>query len=281
MSSEPIYYLYIDDSGSRFPDKKSPIVRRDGMDHFALGGVLVKDTERIALLESYKAFVGSWDLDYPLHSSEIRSMRDNFIWLESSAKQREKFLEELETFLLGLPVLGFGAVVHRPGYNARYKEKYEGKPWWMCKTAYSILIERASRYVLSQGGKLRIRFEEAGKREDRAIVEYTKALKSSGMPFAANTSAEYNALTTEELKGVILGNAERKKKENAYIQIADLYLYPMAKRKYEPTYNPWIKFFEHGKVIDALLSEEELPYFGIKYSCFDHLENKKPGNSQT
>lgn len=280
MSSQPIYYLYIDDSGSRFPDKKSDLIRRDGMDHFALGGVLVEENDREFILKEYKSFISDWGLSYPLHSSEIRSMRDNFIWLESSAKQREKFLQELEVFLLKLPVVGFAAVVHRPGYNARYKEKYAGKPWWMCKTAYAILIERATRYVQARGGKLKIRFEEAGKKEDRAITEYTKMLKTTGMPFANDTSAQYHGLLPEDFRTVIFGQAERKKKENVYMQIADLYLYPMAKRKYEPTYNPWVKFFEEGKVIDSLLTPEDFAHLGIKYSCFDGWENKKPGKSQ-
>lgn len=281
MEKKPIYYLYIDDSGSRFPDKKSDIVRRDGMDHFALGGILVEGKNRDFILEEYKNFIQAWDITYPLHSSEIRSMRDNFIWLESSAKQREKFLQELEIFLLKLPVIGFAAVVHRPGYNSRYKEKYEGRQWWMCKTAYSILIERTTRYVQARGGKLKIRFEEAGKKEDRAIAEYTKMLKTEGMPFASDTSAKYHSLAHEDFRSVLFGQAERKKKENAYMQIADLYLYPIAKRKYEPTYNPWVKFFEYKKVIDSFLSSDDLPYLGIKYSCFDDWENKKPGKSQT
>lgn len=266
--TQKTYFLYIDDSGSRFPDKK-PEARTDGMDQFALGGVLMLESDKQEVKEKYLEFCKKWDINYPLHSSEIRSMRENFIWLESSAKQREKFLEELETLLLSFPVLGFAAVIHRPGYNKRYREKYKGKPWLMCKTAYSILIERASRYVDEQNGVLRLRFEAAGKREDRAFMTYAKSLKQTGMPFNKDTSAKYTALTKEDFERIIISEPRRKDKNNLYTQIADLYLYPMAKRQYEPTYNPWVKFYENKKVIDSLLPEEDWPYKGIKYSCFD------------
>ncbi|MCI0542339.1 hypothetical protein L0Y69_01100, partial [bacterium] len=54
-------------------------------------------------------------------------------------------------------------------------------------------------------------------------------------------------------------------------------LYPMAKRKYEPTYNPWVKLFESKKVIDAIIPESEWQECGIKYSCFDDQIAKNPG----
>lgn len=269
MDVEPQkYYLYIDDSGSRFPNRQDHDSRRDGMDHFALGGVLLKDEDKDQVQQSYLSFCGNWSIDYPLHSTKIRGMRGDFIWLEGSSKQNEKFHDELEDFLLNLPVIGFAAVIHRPGYNSRYKDKYDGRPWWMCKTAYAILIERAVKFVRDQGGVLEVRFEEAGKREDRAIIEYAKKLKQEGMPFNQDSSKKYGVLMAEDFQSLVIGEPRRRKKDNLYLQIADLYLYPMAKRGYDSTYNPWVKLYKAEKVIDALIPEEQWGNLGIKYSCF-------------
>lgn len=276
------FYLYIDDSGSRFPDREDSECRHDGMDHFALGGILVAEEDKDALKDAYKEFCTNWSINYPLHSTKIRGMRSDFAWLEESTKQSNKFYSELDDFLISLQVIGFATVVHRPGYNVRYHEKYEGKPWWMCKTAYSILIERVSKYVIEQNGILTVRFEGAGKREDRALIEYARDLKVTGMPFDTGTSAKYDVLQPADFQTLILGDPRRKLKENLFVQLADLYLYPMAKRKYEPTYNPWILLYENSKVIDALLPEQEWSSKGIKYSCFDGFDladSKKPGKN--
>ena len=54
------------------------------------------------------------------------------------------------------------------------------------------------------------------------------------------------------------------------IQIADLILYPIAKAGYDPSYDPYRKLKDHGKLIDCYFREEEIPYRGIKYGCFDY-----------
>ena len=269
------YYLYIDDSGNRFPDKSEP-VREDGMDHFALGGILIEDKDRDALQEKYKKFCQKWNINYPLHSTEIRGMRNDFSWLEESVKRRENFLEDLKSLLTENSILGFSAVIHRPGYNKRYEEKYGNKRWWMCKTTFSILIERVSKYVHTQNGTFEIRFEEVGPKEDRAIIEYTKDLKTTGSPFDSNTSNKYKELKNDDYKQIIVGEPRRRKKGNIFIQIADLYLYPMAKRRYDPSYVAWKILFENKKVIDAILPKEEWDEKGIKYSCFEDFESKNP-----
>lgn len=270
------FVLYIDDSGNRFPDKQDAECRDDGMDHFALGGVLIIEGKKSTIEQAYIDFCKNWSINYPLHSTKIRGMRSDFAWLQESSKQKDTFYAELESFLISLPVLGFATVVHRPGYNERYKEKHNGQPWWMCKTAYAILIERVAKYVAEQNGILLIRFEGAGKREDRAIIQYARDLKNIGMPFNTDTSKKYDGLQPENFKELILGEPRRKKKENLFVQLADLYLYPMAKRMYEPTYNPWVQLFENKKVIDALIHEEEWLARGIKYSCFGEWDSKKP-----
>jgi hypothetical protein len=271
------YYLYIDDSGTRFPDKTDDLVRKDGMDHFALGGVLVADKDIHNIIARHAEFCRKWNITYPLHSTEIRGKRRTFSWLEESAKTNEKFLEELQKLLLSIPVIGFAAVVHRPGYNARYEEIYKEKRWWMCKTAFSILLERVGKYLQKVDGKAEVRFEGVGPKEDNVLITYSKDLKNTGMPFDKNNSIKYESLTAEDFKKLFLGNPRWRKKVNQFVQIADLYLYPMAKRKYDPTYNPWVKLFENKKVIDALIPENQWQKCGIKYSCFDDQTAKDPG----
>ena len=269
------YYLYIDDSGSRFPDKQESL-RNDRMDYFALGGILIEEKDKQILQKKYLEFCKKWDITYPLHSNEIRGMRDNFVWLEKNgSKNKENFLNDLEEFLVSIPVIGFAAVIHRPGYNSRYKEKYGDKRWLMCKTAYTVLVERVAKYVSAQGGTFEVRFEEVGKKEDYSLLEYAKEMKAKGHPFNPTTAQKYAPLGCDDYKKVIIGDPCRKKKTNLYIQIADLYLYPMVKRKYDPLYRPWSVFFERRTVIDAHIPKEEYEFLGIKYSCFDDTESKR------
>jgi len=262
------FTLYIDDSGSRFPDKQH-FVRDDGMDHFALGGILVQENDIEDVVHAHKDFCLRWDINYPLHSTDIRGMRNDFAWLEESSKKKDIFMAELGEFLTSLPVIGFAAVIHRPGYNARYKERYGDERWLLCKTAYCILIERVTKYVEAQGGVFTVRFEGSGKNEDKAIIRYAKALKKEGMPFDGSTSARYGALNHVNYRSVIHGDPRGGTKNNIFLQIADLYLYPMAKNGYDSRYDPWRLLFENKKVINALLSEEEWEFKGVKYSCFE------------
>lgn len=141
----------------------------------------------------------------------------------------------------------------------------------MCKTAYSILIERVVKYVESKGGVLEICFEQVGKSEDAAIYKYTRDLKEQGSPFDKDRSIEYIELENNNYKSTLLGNPKRKTKNNLFIQIADLYLYPMIKRKYDSLYPPWLALFKNKKVIDACLRKTQYKTLGIKYSCFDEV----------
>lgn len=267
------FYLYIDDSGSRFPDRV-PEPRKDGIDCFALGGILIADTDRAALQAAYTAFCDRWKIDYPLHSTAIRGRRGAFKWLGADADTEQRFLADLEAFLLSLPVVGFATVINRPGYNLRYKEKYGDQRWWMCKTAYNILIERVCKYVDAQGGTLSVRFEETGKAEDRAIIGYGKDMKRGGSPFDASTSQQYGGLGPEDYRRIIEGDAERLTKQSPSIQIADLYLYPMVKAGYDPAYRPWQNMMDAGRIIDALLEPDDRSRLGVKYSCFDQEKQK-------
>lgn len=261
------YYLYFDDSGIRFPDKQQP-TRIDGIDHFALGGILLRKSDRDEAIKGYKKLCEKWKITYPLRSSDVRGKRENYSWLTDKVTHDE-FFKDLNEYLCEIPVIGFAVVVNRSGYNKRYEEKYKEKRWWMCKTAFSILVERVSKYVATKNGQLRIRFEECGKKEDRAILQYLKDLKSVGMPFDTSNSSKYGSLRAEDFRKIVKGAPERQTKKSPLLQIADLYLYPMVKGGYHKEYEPYKKLISKKKLIDSHLTPEEIPSLGIKYSCFE------------
>ncbi len=263
------YILYIDDTGSRNPDKQSSPGRQDKMDCFGLGGFLLKEEDISNLRSKYAAFCSDWGIDYPLHSSSIRGGRGKFSWLRQSPENKDKFLSALEDLLISLPLLGIACVVHRPGYVARYREVYRDSLWFMCKTAFTILVERSAKYADANGRRLEIVFEESGKNEDRNIIQYLKELKLSGNPFSQNTSEGYTPLAAADFQRIILGEPQRHTKKLPMLQVADLVLYPIAKGGYEKTYHPYLRFLEKGKLIDCVLSDDLKPLQGIKYSCFN------------
>lgn len=265
--------LYFDDSGSRNPDHGPPLDRTDGMDCFALGGILVKKEDIDCIYARHRAFCSHWKITYPLHSQQIRGGRGKFGWLKNPATSAD-FFPELNEFLVDLPVIGVAAVIDRPGYMARYKARYGGQPWLMCKTACSILVERSAKVARDQGRRLRIFFEQSGRDADRAVKSYVRELKKAGMPFDAAQSSAYNGLSASELKDIVLGEPRERTKEVPMLQIADLYLYPMAKGGYDPNYRAYRELKDRRKLIDCLLPEAEIPFRGIKYSCFERLKNK-------
>jgi len=137
-------HLYIDDSGSRRPDRTERSARKDGMDYFALGGILINEEDIAGLLEVHRRFLAKWKIDGPLHSTRIRGRRGEFSWLGTDPARENDFLTELETMILNLPVVALACVIDRPGYVARYRGKYS-EPWLLCKTAFAILVERGAK----------------------------------------------------------------------------------------------------------------------------------------
>lgn len=261
-------HLYIDDSGSRNPDS-DPQPRNDGMDCFALGGILIEESHIAELIKAHKDFAAKYSLAYPLHSTKIRGKRDNFTWLGKDTARADEFMADLESMILSLPALGIACVIDRPGYHTRYAEKYR-EPWMLCKTAYAILVERAAKYADSKGAKLEIYFEQAGGKEDKAIMLYAKSLRVDGMPFEdGGRAAGYANLVPADFGRIILGEPHRVTKKVPMIQFADMLLYPLAKAGYEPDYPPYRKLIDEGKVIDATLNAGDVKSLGVKYSCFD------------
>jgi hypothetical protein len=75
----------------------------------------------------------------------------------------------------------------------------------MCRTAFCVLVERAAKFADDHDRKLEIFFEEAGKKEDRAIIQYMRTLKAAGNPFNEQTSGVYAPLSAEDYRRIVLG----------------------------------------------------------------------------
>ena len=263
------YELYIDDTGNRkaknFERSKSPTAH--DMDWFALGGVLAKGEDAAHISDECQNFCSNWKIDYPLHSSRIRGCRGKFGWL-GNPEVRDKFLSELQGFLLSLPVIAIACIVDRAGYSLRYSQVYHNNLWPMPKTVFSILIERAAKFADSEDRKLEIYFEESGKKEDGRLLRYLRELKQNGNPFDETISGRYTPLSAEDYQRIVLGEPHRLTKQSPHVQLADLLLYPLARSGYDPNYQPYGILKDAGKIIDCLVPENEMQERGIKYSCF-------------
>jgi hypothetical protein len=241
------------------------------MDHFSLGGVMVRDTDLKPTLAAYDELVGKWNITHPLHSTKIRGRREEFGWMSDNRPMGDAFLDNLDRFLCSIPVIGVGCVIHRPDYNSRYAHLHKER-WKMCRTAYCILLERSVKYCMSQGLSLDIRYEQSGKDADKAIVQYTAQLRDAGMPFNPSTSSGYGALSPADFNTVLCCEKPLKVTKSAPMaQIADLYLWPISKNGYESARpdRGYENLHRNGRIIDAILPYAHIPTMGIKYSCFD------------
>ena len=124
------------------------------------------------------------------------------------------------------------------------------------------------------GCKLRVYVEEGDKSADDKIREYYRALRTTGTPFATDSSAKYAPLSAEQLAETLY-ELDFKAKTSPMVQIADLYAYPIARGRYDPDYGPYQQLSANRKLLDDLLSAEEMPHLGIKYSCFELADKNK------
>jgi len=273
-----VFHLYLADTGTRHPDKKVGRAPAHGYDWFGLGGVLISKTDQQSFYNNYSVFVQKWNLDSPLHSSEIRAKSDGFAFLGLLSELEQKnFYEDLYQLMAAAPVLGIACIVDRPGYNYRYLEKYGRQRWSLCKTAFPIVIERAAKFAQENGAQLRVYLEKSDKKTDRIMREYYDEMRNNGTPFACATSEKYQPLSSSELHE-ILYEFRVTGKTNPLMQLADLYLWPMAIGGYNSSNLPYVRLKEDKKLMDCVLTEEDIPHKGIKYSCWD-LVQKYTGKS--
>lgn len=261
--------FYIDDSGTRHPDRKAQSTHHK-QDWFALGGILIDDDDIASANELIVAFRGRWPQlgTVPLHSYEIRGGHENFKWLRTDNEVRNRFLGDLERLLFVLPVVGLACIIDRPGYNHRYREKYGRQRWSLCKTAFDVVVERAAKLSMDRNRKLRVYVERTNKVDDAVLRGYYDTLKATGHSFNQKSASIYNPLASVDYTR-ILYDFKTKDKSSKLMQIADIYLWPMCMGGYDEGHRAYAALKDAGKLIDCFLSDELITERGIKYSCFD------------
>ncbi|UTW12952.1 DUF3800 domain-containing protein [Marinobacterium rhizophilum] len=271
MGATSTFHLYIDDTGTRCPDRKTTVTRSDGMDHFAFGGYLVAAEDIDHIDQQHAQLVTDFGLTGPLHSTKIRGKKGAFSWLRCEDDRSRAFYEQLNQFVITAPIVATGCVVDRPGYVARYLERYDNKKWMLCKSAYSILIERAAKYAKKHDRKLAVYVEATGKREDALLKQYHVDIVDNGLPFNPATSGIYAPLEPADFKSILLKTPKFVKKDSGRMQLADLVAYAVAKGQYDSSYRAYEELRKHSRLIDNVLEDEEaIRAVGIKRYCFDN-----------
>lgn len=262
------FHFYMDDSGTRHPDHSNGTTGSDFPDWFGLGGVIVEDRNEDKLKDQIATFKSSWNVVAPLHSHPIRNRKDDFAFLNANREKANQFYTELSRLIMGADVVGHGCVIDRPSYNRRYREMYGRNRWSLCKTTFTIAVERAAKYAISQGGRLRVYAERSSKVDEGKLKEYYETMRTAGTPFDATRSAVYAPLEQGSLRKALF-EFRVKPKSSLIMQLADLYLYPICRGGYDRTYRPYADLCQNRKLVDQNLPPDLVAQLGIKYSCFD------------
>jgi Protein of unknown function (DUF3800) len=266
--------FYMDDSGTRHPDHDPGKRAAHGYDWFALGGVLVKNADEPRARDLHAEFCDEWDIDYPIHSVEVRGTTGGFAWLKDLPKaEKDEFYEDLYQLLREAPVIGLACVIDRPGYNDRYREKYGRQRWALCKTAFNVAIERAAKFARSQKSRLRVAPERCNKPEDAVLKQYYEDLKIEGLPFAPDTSERDRPLTPAQFQETLY-EFRPKYKSSPMVQLADLFLWPICMGGYHASNRPYERLKADNKLIECIIPEKDWPVLATKYSCFDNVVKK-------
>lgn len=263
--------FYMDDSGTRKPDRAPLVFDPRRPNHFALGGILVVEDEEGQARAEHASLCARWGITYPLHSVDIRSAAREFRWLRREASQYQPFMEDLTQMLLRIPVYGLACVIDRPGYDARYRQKYGRNQWQLCRTAFTIAVERAAKHARRLGCKLRVLPERSNKNDENRIKQYYRDLREQGLPFDTATSIQYGPLSAEEFTETLV-ELDFKHKSSPMAQIADLYLWPILRQRYQPEYRPYQGLRDAGRLIECVLGEADVKTCGSKYSCFELVD---------
>ena len=260
--------FYMDDSGSRDPDRK-PNLKNHEPNWFALGGVVVDSVSKREIEASFDDFRNRWSLpnDTPLRSYNIRNRTDGFRWLNKlDSGKLEEFFSDLTQLIISSPIIVLACVVDRPGYNARYAPQYGQRRWSLCKTAFNIAVERAAKLALEREARMRVFVERSDPKTEDHMKGYFDHMRSHGLPFDGGTSAKYKPLEQAQLKHALLEFSVRTK-SSTLMQLADLVLWPVCRGGYHPDDRAFRQLVENKKLLDALCTESN-GLFGNKYFCF-------------
>jgi hypothetical protein len=261
--------LYLDDSGTRHPDHDPGRKPAHEHDWFGLGGVIVRETEELSLRARHAALCSKWNISYPLHSAEIRACSQHFTWLGTIASgKKAEFMADLGELATSGEITAIACVIDRPGYNHRYREKHQRGRWLLCKTAFTIVVERAAKFAREHGCRLRVYVEQSDKETDKRLRGYFDEMRTVGHPFDQTNASKYAPLTAEQL-GETLFEFRPKNKSSPVMQVADLCLWPMCIGGYDPKNRAYVALKTAGTLIDCKLPDGDVGARGIKYSCWD------------
>jgi hypothetical protein len=272
-----VMILHLDDSGTRNPDRHpGDQLPAYGHDWFGLGGVILREDEQVGVRELHAELCRKWGIVDPLHSCEIRAKSRKFRWLKDLDAERLKtFYEDIANLVTSPHLTAIACVVDRPGYNDRYRDKYGRKRWSLCKTAFTVVVERAAKFSRRHNCRLRVHVERCDKSTDARLRRYYDELVTMGHPFDANNAAKYEPLTAPELKSTLL-EFRTKRKTSPLIQIADLCLWPMCIGGYDLNNRSFATLRDAGTLIDSKLPDGCAAAEGIKYSCWELVGAKSP-----
>jgi hypothetical protein len=263
--------FYVDDSGSRDLDRKPDPNDREP-NWFALGGVIVEADAKPIVEAKLSVLRCKWPQlgDVPLRSYNIRNKTGGFRWLATAAPDVQNgFYSDLTQLIIESPIIVTACVIHRPGYNDRYLQQYGTRRWALCKTAFNIAVERASKYALHLDARLRIYVERCDKTTEARLKGYFDEMRQVGLPFDPSSSAKYQPLPVEQLKQALL-EFRVKTKSSPLMQLADLLLWPTCQGGYKPDDRNYRILREHNKLLDAHCTDEN-GLLGVKYSCFPRI----------
>jgi hypothetical protein len=241
-----------------------------------MGGVIVDDEDGEDIVRAKHAdLFAKWNIQCPLHSAEIRNKAKGFRWVRKLAPDKQnEFLGDIGKLVTSPELTAIACVIDRPGYDARYREKYGRQPWHPSKTAFTVVVERAMKHARAKNAKLRVLVERSDRDTDKMLRGYYDALRTGGHPFDQANAAKYSPLTPEQCRETLY-EFRAKEKSSPLIQIADLALWPICIGGYEPQNFAYKVLKDAGTLIDSQLAPHEIAERGIKYSCWD-LENAKP-----
>lgn len=272
-------HLYLDDSGTRHPDRVLGNRPFHGHDWFGIGGVVVREADEDAVRARHAAFCAKWRIDYPLHSAEIRASAQNFRWVnELDAERKRDLMQDLGALATAPELMATACVIDRPGYNHRYRDKYGRARWLLCKTAFVVVVERVAKLARDEGCRLRVLVEKSDKRTDAMLRGYYDGLRTVGHPFDAGNASKYDPLEAAALRETLY-DFKTKSKSSPMIQLADLVLWPMCIGGYDPNNRAFTAMHRSGTLIDTRLPAAQVATRGIKYSCWDLQAEKNETRS--
>lgn len=267
--------FYMDDSGTRHPSKKATGEVPDH-DWFALGGILINEVDIESAKKAVDDFMADWPAanGAPLHSYDIRQRKAAFKWLQDvDAATSAKFFNGLTELIASLPVVVMACVIDRPGYNKRYEEVYGTAKWQLCKSAFTIAVERAAKFAMHRHQRLRVYVERSDKKTEDVLRGYYDALRMEGGPFNKGTSAVHQPLSQADFQRTLMEFAV-KQKTARLMQIADLVLWPVCKGGYVSDTRAYRALQDSGKLLDAYCNDAN-QLKGVKYFCFDRQTAEK------